>query len=429
MAGEKIYIADKETLDKVYNILAADPVYGFIEHNGILSPGSRIEYIGLNKDFSPLVRNKADGSMALNSWADFPVIKANKPYMVRADGTPDYRMSETNYAQKESGGASDVANSSYNGGAFSWLMKIYKNEEMVGNDRIVRFSLTARDGYEPVGFIDPSNNELEGVWLPMFYGSILGASGSTPKMVSLSGMQPTHSNTTAQEKTAITNFSSRAVFLGGPIVETITDLLIMFAKTTNLQEAYGYGNCAGYDASQSPTYGVKQNAIVGGGQFYGTDDQHSLNKIFHSIVLGSYQQWMRDPYEVVVNGRVKVSKNYTYDPTGAAYTDTGIAVPDNKTWDTNHNALDYPAHFRTVPGYGSIPALGMDGGSSATGGCDGLWRKDPKQTFTGVCLRFGYCDYGLRCGLRARGWGDTAADADWYVGAADLLLPPVGVAV
>lgn len=429
MAGEKIYIADKETLDKVYNILAADPVYGFIEHNGILSPGSRIEYIGLNKDFSPLVRNKADGSMALNSWADFPVIKANKPYMVRADGTPDYRMSETNYAQKESGGASDVANSSYNGGAFSWLMKIYKNEEMVGNDRIVRFSLTARDGYEPVGFIDPSNNELEGVWLPMFYGSILGASGSTPKMVSLSGMQPTHSNTTAQEKTAITNFSSRAVFLGGPIVETITDLLIMFAKTTNLQEAYGYGNCAGYDASQSPTYGVKQNAIVGGGQFYGTDDQHSLNKIFHSIVLGSYQQWMRDPYEVVVNGRVKVSKNYTYDPTGAAYTDTGIAVPDNKTWDTNHNALDYPAHFRTVPGYGSIPALGMDGGSSATGGCDGLWRKDPKQTFTGVCLRFGHCSHGLGCGLRARGWANTATDAYWGVGAADLLLPPVGVAV
>lgn len=429
MAGEKIYIADKETLDKVYNILAADPVYGFIEHNGILSPGSRIEYIGLNKDFSPLVRNKADGSMALNSWADFPVIKANKPYMVRADGTPDYRMSETNYAQKESGGASDVANSSYNGGAFSWLMKIYKNEEMVGNDRIVRFSLTARDGYEPVGFIDPSNNELEGVWLPMFYGSILGASGSTPKMVSLSGMQPTHSNTTAQEKTAITNFSSRAVFLGGPIVETITDLLIMFAKTTNLQEAYGYGNCAGYDASQSPTYGVKQNAIVGGGQFYGTDDQHSLNKIFHSIVLGSYQQWMRDPYEVVVNGRVKVSKNYTYDPTGAAYTDTGIAVPDNKTWDTNHNALDYPAHFRTVPGYGSIPALGMDGGSSATGGCDGLWRKDPKQTFTGVCLRFGNCADGLSCGLRARSWFNAATTAYWNIGAADLLLPPVGVAV
>ena len=277
MAGEKIYIADKETLDKVYNILASDPVYGFIEHNDILSPFARIEYIGLNKNYSPLVRNKETGGMALNSWADFPVIKANKPYMVRADGTPDYRLKETDYTQREDGGSSDVANSSYNGGAFSWLMKIYK--------------------------------------------------------------------------------------------------------------------------------------------------------IFHSIVLGSYQQWMRDPYEVVVNGRVKVSKNYTYDPTGAKYTDTGIVVPDNKTWDTNHNALDYPAHFRTVPGYGSIPALGMDGGSSATGGCDGLWRKDPKQTFTGVCLRFGSCNHGLYCGLRARHWSSSATPAYWDFGAADLLLPPVGVAV
>ena len=245
MAGEKIYIADKETLDKVYNILASDPVYGFIEHNDILSPSARIEYIGLNKNYSPLARNKENGSMVLNSWADFPVIKANKPYMVRADGTPDYRLKETDYTQREDGGSSDVANSSYNGGAFSWLMKIYKNEEMVGNDRIVRFSLTARDGYEPVGFIDPSNNELGGVWLPMFYGSILGADGATPKMVSLANLQPTYNNTTDKEKTAITNFSSRAAFLGGPIVETIIDLLIMFAKTTNLQEAYGYGNCAG----------------------------------------------------------------------------------------------------------------------------------------------------------------------------------------
>ena len=73
----------------------------------------------------------------------------------------------------------------------------------------------------------------------------------------LANLQPTYNNTTDKEKTAITNFSSRAAFLGGPIVETIIDLLIMFAKTTNLQEAYGYGNCSGYDASQSPTYGVR----------------------------------------------------------------------------------------------------------------------------------------------------------------------------
>ena len=144
MAGEKIYIADKETLDKVYNILAVDPIYGFIEHMNILSPTQRIEYIGLNKNFTPVSRN-TNGSISLNDWAGFEILEANKPYMVRSDGTPDYRLQDNDYTKKYSdGSASDVANTSYDGGAFSWLQKIYKNETVVGDDRIVKFSLTKR---------------------------------------------------------------------------------------------------------------------------------------------------------------------------------------------------------------------------------------------------------------------------------------------
>lgn len=280
----KTYIADKETLDKCYAILSADGIYGFIEHMDVLSPTARIEYIGQNKDFTPISLNKGTGTMTLNSWADFPIIVANKPWMVRADGTPDYRLDENDYTKKEDGTASDVSNTSYNGGAFSWLAKIYKQEYMLGNDRVVKFSMRERDGFEPIGFKDPSNNVLEGVWIPMFYGSILGADTSTPKMVSLAGLQPCYNNTTDKEHTAIANFSSRAAFLGGGIVQTITDLLIMFAKSTNSQEAYGYGNSSGYDASLAPTNGVKQNAVVGGGQFYGTKDAKSLNKSFHTFI-------------------------------------------------------------------------------------------------------------------------------------------------
>ena len=427
MAGEKIFVADKPTLDKIYNILAPDAVWGFIEHNAVLSPSARIEYTGVNKDYTPLSLNKQTGAMTLNSWAGHPILEANKPYMVRKDGTPDYRLKEDDYTKKEDGNGSDVANTSYAGGAFSWLKKIYKQEYMVGNDRYVNFSMSPRDGFEPVGFIDGDGKELEGVWLPMFYGAILDPEG-TPTMASLSGLQPTYSKNTTDQKTAIDNFGARARFLGGPVVETIIDLLILFAKTTDLQGAYGNGNMSGYDVSLTPTNGVKQNAVVKGGQFYGTSDGKSLNKIFHSIVLGSWQQWMRDPYEVVVNGRVKVSKNYAYDVTGASYADTGIQVPNNQTWDGNHNALAYPSHYRTVPGYGAIPALEMAGGSTATGGCDGLWRKDPTQTFTAVARRFGYCSYGAAGGPRARSWCNAAAGADWSLGAALLLLPPVGVA-
>lgn len=417
-AGEKIYIADKETLDKVYNILNTEPVYGFIEHDAILSPsGGRIEYIGANKDYEPITVTMG-GGYSLKSWADFPLLKANKPYMVHADGTPDYRLKEDDYTKKEDGTASDIANTNYNGGAFSWLMKIYKKEYMAGDDRYVLFRFEKADGFEPVGFLDPDNKELEGVWLPMFYGSIV-----SEKMRSTSGLQPDHSKTTDAQKNAIDAFGGRAKFLGGPIVETIIDLLIMFAKTTELQTAYGCGNMNGYDASQTPTMGVKQNNVVGGGQFYGTSDGKSLNKIFHSIVLGSYQQWMRDPYEIVVNGRVRVSKNYAYDITGASYSDTGINVENRE----EGSGWNYPHKYQTVPGYGAVPVAPYNG-TTSTGGCDGLYRHESQKTITAVALRFGRCDYGRSDGPRARHWGSTAASATWRIGAAILLLPPVGVA-
>lgn len=408
----KTFIADKETLDKVYSILASDEVYGFIEHNATLAPGSRIEYIGANKNFNPITVTKG-GGYSLGDWADFPVLVANKPWMVRSDGTPDYRLKEDNYAYKEDGTtASDVANTSYNGGAFSWLMKIYKQEYMVGTDRVVKFSFRKRDGFEAVGFIDPDGKELEGVWIPMFYGTIIDST-----MKCISGNQPDYSKTTDAQKTAIDKFGSRAKFLGGPIVETINDLLLMWGKDCNIESVYGNGNHSGYDSSLTPTMGVKQNAVVGGGQFYGTSDGKSLNKILHSIVLGSWQQWMRDPYTLSVNGKVKVSKNYTYDLTGASYEDTGISYPETVSG-------AYPHEYRTVPGFGALPTFPYKG-SSITGGCDGFW---VNVGITAVALRFGSCYYGSLCGSRALHLDNTAALAYWSIGCAILLLPPVGVA-
>ena len=415
--GKRVNIADKETLDKIYNALVPDEIYGFIEHMDILAPGQRIEYTGANKDYSPITVNKETGQASYNSWANFPWLLANKPYMVHSDGTADYRLNENNYAQKEDGSASDVANAAYDGGAFAWAMKIYKQEYTVGSDRVVNFSISKRDGFEPIGFIDPSNRELEGVWIPMFYGTII-----SDKMKCISGNQPCYNTATAAEKTAIDAFGSKAKFFGGAIVETLIDLMILFAKTTDLQAAYGNGNCSGYDASLAPTYGVKQNAVVGGGQFYGTSDGKSLNKIFHSIVLGSYNQWMRDPYVVCVNGKVKVSKNYNYDLTGAAYEDAGITHGK-----INDNAAYGPVYahiFRTIGGFGALPAAPYKG-STALGGCDGMW---VNTGITAVALRFGYCGNGLPAGPRALTLYDTAGGASWSFGAAILLLPPVGVA-
>lgn len=413
----RIYVADKETLDKCYNILSADGIYGFIEHCAILSPTERIEYIGMNADYTPLTVNKSTGEASLNSWADFPVILGNKPWMVKSDGTPDYRLQENDYTKREDGTASDVSNTEYDGGAFAWIPKIYKQEYMLGNDRVVKFSMNKKEGFEAVGFIDEDGKELEGVWIPMFYGSIV-----SDKMKSISGVQPVYNKTTAQEKTAIDAFGARAKFFGGAIVNTLTDLLIMFGKSTNTQAVYGNGNMSGYDAGLEPTMGVKQNAVIGGGQFYGTSDGKSLNKILHSIVLGSWNQYMRDPYTLVVNGRFKVSKDYTYDLTGASYEDTGIDVPAPE-----ENSWSYPHRYQTVPGFGSLPVYPYNG-STSMGGCDGFYRSASQATFTAVARRFGLCTNGTHAGARCLAVDCSAATATWAIGAAILLLPPVGVA-
>lgn len=414
----KTFIADKETLDKVYAAVSGDPIYGFIEHNATLAPGSRIEYIGMNKNWNPITITKG-GGYSLGDWADFPWLKGNRPWMVKSDGTPDYRLNPDDYTLKEDGTASDVANTDYDGGAFAWCPKIYKREYMAGDDRYVLFSMTERDGFEPVGF-KLGTEEVEGVWIPMFYGSIVDS-----KMRSLSGLQPDYNKATAAQKTAIDAFGTRARFFGGSVMNTLIDLEILFAKTTQLQGFYGNGNSSGYDASLTPTMGVKENAVIGGGQFYGTTDSKSLNKIFHSIVLGSYQQWMRDPYLLLVNGRYKVSPNYEYDLTGNTYTDTGISLEEIYKADESQNTgVFYPHKYHTIPGFGALP-VGPYNGSTSTGGCDGLWQN---CEITAVALRFGSCDGGAVDGGRYLSLDSTAPSADWTVGSALLLFPPVGVA-
>lgn len=411
--AEKVNIARQDTLEDVLNIVKTEAVYGFIEHNAILAPGSRIEYIGANKNYSPITVTKG-GGYSLGDWVDFPWLKANKPYMVKSDGVVDYRLNEDDYTKKEDGTDSDVANEEYDGGAFAWAQKIYKREYTSGDDRYVLFRFEKADGFEPVGFIDSDNNELEGVWIPMFYGTIID-----DKMKCISGNQPVYSKTTSQEKTAIDAFGTRARFFGGAIVNTLVDLMLMFGKSTDLQEVYGTGNCNGYDSSQAPTNGVKRNAVVNGGQFYGTSDNKSLNKIFHSIVLGSYNQWMRDPYVICVSGELKVSKNYTYDITGESYETAGIRYSIGDT------SWHYPSRYVTVPGFGSVAEMPFKG-STKLGGCDGIIIN---KNITAVSLAFGACDGGLGDGPRARVLNLTAGSADGNFGAAILLLPPVGAAV
>ena len=89
--------------------------------------------------------------------------------------------------------------------------------------------------------------------------------------------------------------------------------------------------------------------------------------------------------------------------------------------DTNWH---YPNRYVSVAGFGSVPEMPFKG-STKLGGCDGIVIN---EAITAVSLLFGNCNNGLGASPRTRALNVTAGNAYWDIGAAILLLPPVGVA-
>lgn len=356
---------------------------------------------------------------AVKAWAGWDWLKANVPVMCNWDGGIDYFLDPDDYTKKADGTNSDAANIDYAGDAMAIVKKIYKKEYKVGNDRYVYFcERKVDDDFHAVGF-NVLGKERDYMLIPMFYGSI----DSNGKMRSIAGQWSclTASGSaadsangkaigTAEQYTAIQAASGKALFFGGALTNTLADICILLSKSTDSQTAFGSGMCSTYVEDKAQHYGTKINTVIGGGQFYGSNDNKSFNKIFHSCVMGSYMLWQRDPYMLLINGRIKVSPDYTYDLTGAKYLDTGVNLAKN----------GYYATTQVVKDFGAVPNDEI-ACSSATGYCDHTW---VNAEIPAVSLRFGGCDHGAHDGLWARTLGGVAANAWWSCGASKLLPAP-----
>lgn len=402
---------DKTFETKVNYIL----IYGFIETFATLDPEKRITYCDENENYRPMTM-KSDRSQDYGDWEDWELLKENLPYMVKSNGVADYQLDPNDYTKKATGGASDVSNTSYAGGAFSWLKKVYVKETYDASKtyRKVQFAFanTTADtaDFEAYAFKWDASTELEGLWLPMFYMSDAGKT--------VAGPQPIYGKTTEQERSIITGFSSRACHLGGPVMQLLRDLAYLLCKSTDIQTHWGEGCMSAYNASGSPTYGVKPNAVVGGGQFYGCSGGTTLNKAFHSIAIQSFQQLLRDPMTLLSSGKLLVSKYYSlYSLTGAGYTDTGYTFATSSGW-------RYAAKLQPVPGFGSVHQ-DDNGGTTATGCCDGQYYNNSGVR---VARRLGDANNGLTVGPACLYLGDEGTDAYWGCGVAVLLCPSAGYA-
>lgn len=318
-------------------------IWGFIDHMNILDPTQRIEYIKTNKNYTPLTIDANTHTANYGSWVDNPILQANVPAMIKSDGTLDYYLDPDDYTKKLDGTASDVADQSYQGGAFAYIPKVYSYTFIRGNDRYVMFSMTkVNNNYKAVGFIDHLGNEYDGIWIPMFYGiNILENNVWKIKSIGSGTYAPSGVGNLASMKDNILSAMPSAKFFGGSIINIINELLTLFSKNSKL-DYYGYGNSRAVN-------GPLDNAPIGGGQFYGTQDGSSLNKVFHSLIPITCQTNTIDPYTLLLYGRLYVSPGYYFDLSGQSeyVIDTGIDYP--------YVSWGFPKKVINIPDFGWMP--------------------------------------------------------------------------
>jgi len=381
-------------------------IWGFHQDFTNLDPDSSITYIEEATGYTPMHTNKDTGTVTEGSWASWSWLQQNLPYMVNKDGTVGYQLDPNDYTKKLDGTASDVNNRYYEGGAFAWLPKLYMKEVYAadGNSRDVYFALgndsvDTADFHLAPGFVNKLGQEVEGVWLPMFYVAT--------QAQSCVGFVPVAGKTLTAQLNTLNTFSTNAAALGGPIMNTLRDIFYLLYRSTNIQEKGGYGN--------SKNSSVVGNTVVGGGRFYGTSDGKSLNKALHSTVLFGYNLLLGDPYTYKgTDGYLYFNTHYTYQGTN---TKTAVVY--------NDGTPVYPSKLIYCDdAIGSVPVEGTTG-SSSTGLCDAIYAAS-SNTAISFPGRLGYYYGAEQSGPAYSEFTLSANVFQDFLGHATVILPVAG---
>lgn len=423
--GDKIFIADKKTLDEVKanteGILAAvqdiDGKFAGIKRYGVKinkndsNPATRITYLYDAVGMTPAKMDFANGTFDYGDWADIWFVKDNYPCMLKYDGTEDYKLNPNDYSLKADGTESDVANEDYAGNAMSAIPLVWISQyEFGGYEYIILCNVRYDESYHAYAHTRANGTIMNVKYISMFPGWYDGV-----RLRSLSGKQPMAAKTASQE----ISFASANNQDGADIWRTrswadrnlINCLLTVIGKSDGSQAVFGQGRTSGYveDASVDPYHGVQVTGTLNDkGQFFGYSTTTQDVTVFH------IEGWWGNIWDRIVGcisdaGKIKVKMTPPYNLTGAGYIDTGIVWTTNSE---NHATSGYTKSTK-MEHFGRIPtALG---GSSSTYLCDYFWINTDGVR---VALCGGACSYGALCGAWCLYLYHAASHTTWTIGAA-----------
>ena len=375
-----------------------------------------------NEKYHPLKMiydsNVENNRLDWGDWKNAPFMP--KPCMLRTNGTVDYYLNPDDYAQKEDGTPSDIANTAYDGNAMMEWSKVFVRVVNEPSRYFVYFaSEKVSEDYECYSCLKEDGTYAEHFYLPIYEGRIVDS-----VMRSLStgtdgsgGAKPTASTTLDSEMTA-----ARANGTGWNITtwadeNLLQALAVLITGRLNISIAIGY-NCG------SSTSALTHNCGSGNkkGLFFGHYTTSAYATKFFGMENWWGHRWRRcaglitSEYEVLAKMTRSTADGSTvtnYNSTGEGYIRTGIKVPSMSGSYFVDVAADKYGIFIPVSLTKYKGDTGTVSGSSTTYYCDGGWSSSGlRALFLG-----GAVANGAVCGLFAFNVYFAPSSADWDVGA------------
>lgn len=416
-------------------------VYGFHIDGGLSNPDDmvsyNVQYDGvdvLNKDFTPCYMDFTMNKFEYGSWKSvLDDWLCPRPCLLAQNGTVFRYLNENDYTKDVDG--NDVT-AYLNGttGLYNAMCEWGKNGKKIwykivpdtGTDESATIYIAddqADSGFVCWSFYDCNNNIADHFYTRIYEGVLKDS-----KLRSISGFQPTHTNTYAKEVTyakAMNTDASNPIWYTGVTADwiLISLLLIMISKSTNSQAKFGLGNSNSRNDSAS-----NYNKIAGGtmntkGMFWGSNvsDTSHLN----GVKVFGMENWWGNIWERVsgevlsnTNRMIKLTYGTADGTTVRGYNDTGNGYKNIGVTPSGTNG-----------GYISKMSFNANGihpkvvnGSETTYYCDGLWF-DTSQV--DIALVSGACNCGSQCGCLCLALNHVSSRADWSIGAS-LSCKPLG---
>ena len=353
-----------------------DYLFGYDLVKATSSPTGRVTYPSDvdNATFTPAAMNFSTGKFNYGGWAFDPGEKfMPRPCMLTYAGKVDHYLDPNNYTKKIDGSASKVADTSFGGNAMMEWPKIYTKRWESNGVYHFRCSDTPQDDtWDCWCNYDRNNNQIDHFYTPIYFGSLVSG-----KLRSISGAANSVNTTAANEITyakANGNDWYTEVLADRLLLQ---DLLVMMARSTECQTAFGYGRCKSSNSNAIPPGTMNTK-----GMFWGSNDQTSGVKVFGmENVWGNL--WRRTAGWINANGTQKVkltrgthdgSTAIDYNTDGNGYKTIANATPAGSSG-------GYISSMKTEA-FGRLPVTAS--GSSSTYEADGMWYNNSQVNYACV---------------------------------------------